>query len=353
MKRLVVASNNTHKIKEIKEMLSSFDLEVKGLKDVGIDIDVEETGETFIENALIKARAIKKVVKDDLVLSDDSGLMVDALDGKPGVYSARFAGEHGNDKKNNEKLIECMKGIEEKDRGAKFVCAIALITNTGEEITIEGEVKGYITKEYEVIESKDREKLFIKTFLKERNINFKRSIKTKREFPTHILFQSIIEKLGLRKLNHKSYQELADLYNFHEEQQWIPFKNTKETLEAISNNKNLKIGVLSNHPNHNTIENVLKKYELYHFFDIVVTSAKFGMRKPDPQIFHYTMKKMGLKDPNLCLVIGDEYADIMGGNRAGLKTILYKRMIRFPFEQEIKINDYIEINDISEILDHI
>ncbi len=208
-------------------------------------------------------------------------------------------------------------------------------------------------KEYKVIENQDTEKLFINTFIKERNSNFKNSIKTKREFPTHILFHSIFKKLGLRSLSHERYQELADLYHFHEEQQWIPLKNTKKTLETLTNIKDLKIGVLSNHPNHNTIENLLKKYDLYHFFNIVVTSAKFGMRKPDPGIFHYTIKQMGLKDPSLCLIIGDEYADIMGGYRAGLKTILYKRTIRFPFEQEIKINDYIEINDISEILNHI
>jgi HAD superfamily hydrolase (TIGR01509 family) len=208
-------------------------------------------------------------------------------------------------------------------------------------------------KEYKVIENKDTEKLFVNTFIRERNSNFKNSIKTKREFPTHIIFHSIIEKLGLRKLDHERYQELADLYHSHEEQQWIPLENTKKTLEILSNHKNLKMAVLSNHPNHKTIENLLMKYDLYHFFDIVVTSAKFGMRKPDPRIFLYTIKQMGLKDPSLCLIIGDEYADIIGGHRAGLKTILYKRMIRFPFEKEIKINDYIEISDISEILNHI
>ena len=208
-------------------------------------------------------------------------------------------------------------------------------------------------KEYKVIENNDTEKLFIDKFNRERSSNFKNSIKTKREFPTHIIFHSIIEKLGLRKLDHEHYQELADLYHYHEEQQWIPLENTKKTLEILSNHKNLKMAVLSNHPNHKTIENLLKKYKIYHFFDTVVTSAKFGMRKPDPGIFHYTMKQMGLKDPSLCLIIGDEYADIIGGHRAGLKTILYKRMIRFPYEKEIEINDYIEINDISEILYHI
>ncbi len=208
-------------------------------------------------------------------------------------------------------------------------------------------------KEYKVIEDKDTEKNFIKTFFKERNSNFKNSIKTKQEFPTHLLFQSIIEKLGLRKLDYAHYQKLADLYHYHEEQQWIPLENTKKTLKTLSYYKNLKMGVLSNHPNHKTIENLLKKYELYHFFDIVVTSAKFGKRKPDPAIFRYTIEQMGLKDPSRCIIIGDEYADIIGGHRSGLKTILYKRMVRFPYEKEIKIKDYIEINDISEILDHI
>ncbi|MFW9930495.1 MAG: HAD family hydrolase, partial [Candidatus Thorarchaeota archaeon] len=143
------------------------------------------------------------------------------------------------------------------------------------------------------------------------------------------------------------------IYHSHEEQQWIPLKNTRKTLEILIKNKNLKIAVLSNHPNHNSIENMLKKYKLLKYFDVIVTSAKFGKRKPDPKIFLYTIEKMGLTDPNSCFVVGDEYADIMGGHRAGLKPILFERKVKFPFEQEIKIKDYIKVKDITEILNYL
>ncbi|MFD3158134.1 XTP/dITP diphosphatase [Haloimpatiens sp. FM7330] len=144
MKKLVVASNNAHKIEEIKHILSKFDMEVLSLKEVGINIDIEETGITFMENAYIKASEIYKIVEDAMVLADDSGLMVDALEGAPGVYSARFAGEHGNYKKNNEKLLEMLQGIKEEERGAKFVCAMVLIVDSERVVKVEGEIKGRI-----------------------------------------------------------------------------------------------------------------------------------------------------------------------------------------------------------------
>ncbi|KEH98480.1 nucleoside-triphosphate diphosphatase [Clostridium botulinum C/D str. BKT12695] len=144
MKKLIVASNNQHKIEEIKEMLKEFNLDVISLKEAGINIDVEENGVTFAENAHIKASEIFKIVKDSMVLADDSGLMVEALNGEPGVYSARYAGEHGNDKKNNEKLLSKLKGIKFEDRKAKFICAMELIVDENTSIKVEGEVKGYI-----------------------------------------------------------------------------------------------------------------------------------------------------------------------------------------------------------------
>ncbi|WP_035288819.1 XTP/dITP diphosphatase [Clostridium sp. KNHs214] len=146
MKRLVVASNNEHKIEEIKNILSKFDLEVLSLKEVGINIDIEETGTTFMENAYIKASEIYKIVEDAMVLADDSGLMVNALGGAPGVYSARFAGEHGNYKKNNEKLLEMLKGIKYEDRKGKFVCAMVLILGEDRTIKVQGEVNGFIVE---------------------------------------------------------------------------------------------------------------------------------------------------------------------------------------------------------------
>ena len=147
MKKLIVASNNQHKIEEIKEMLKEFNLDVISLKEAGIDIDVEENGTTFAENAHIKAYEIFKIVKDAMVLADDSGLMVEALNGEPGVYSARYAGEHGNDKKNNEKLLSKLKKFKFEDRKAKFVCAMELIIDEARTIAVQGEVKGYILEE--------------------------------------------------------------------------------------------------------------------------------------------------------------------------------------------------------------
>jgi XTP/dITP diphosphohydrolase len=147
MKKLIVASNNEHKIQEIKQMLKEFPFEVVSLKEAGIDVEVEETGTTFEENSYIKAMEIYKLTKDCLVLSDDSGLEVDALDGAPGVYSARFAGEHGNSKKNNEKLVELLKGKPFEERKARFVCVLVLIVDSEKIISVRGEVEGYIAKQ--------------------------------------------------------------------------------------------------------------------------------------------------------------------------------------------------------------
>ena len=149
---LIVASNNAHKINELKEMLSGLPFEVLSLKDAGIDIDVEENGTTFKENAYIKAKTIYDYCHDKYknvkVLADDSGLMVDALGGAPGVYSARFAGEHGNSEKNNEKLLKLLQGKKQEERKAKFACALVLILDENETIEVEGRTEGFITEEY-------------------------------------------------------------------------------------------------------------------------------------------------------------------------------------------------------------
>ena len=149
MKKFILASNNQKKIKEIKEILKDLNLNVKSLKDENIDIDVIEDGKTFKENANKKAREIKDYLntrgeKDFVVMADDSGLEVDYLNGEPGVYSARYSGEHGNDEKNNEKLLLKLKGIPKNDRGAKFVCHLTLINSEGKTLDIRGEVKGRI-----------------------------------------------------------------------------------------------------------------------------------------------------------------------------------------------------------------
>lgn len=152
MKRLVIASNNEGKIKEIKRVLASLPVEVLSLKDMGLDIEVEEDGLTFEDNAKKKSVEIyKELIRRNesnfIVMSDDSGLEVDYLNGEPGVFSARYAGEHGNDKKNNEKLLLNLAGVSDDNRKARFVCQLALINEKNEYRTVRGTVDGYILEE--------------------------------------------------------------------------------------------------------------------------------------------------------------------------------------------------------------
>ena len=152
MKRLILASNNKNKIKEMQEILRELNIEVKSLENENINIDVVEDGKTFEENAKKKAKEIyefllKRGDENFIVLADDSGLTVDYLKGEPGIYSARYAGEHGNDKKNNDKLLKKLSGVYKENRGAKFICQLALFTDRGEYFKVTGEVNGYIIEE--------------------------------------------------------------------------------------------------------------------------------------------------------------------------------------------------------------
>lgn len=143
---IVVASNNLHKIKEIKEILTQYN--ILSLEDIGFKDEIEENGKTFKENALIKAQTIHKYLKESgkeyLVLADDSGLCVDALDGAPGVYSARYAGTHGDEQANRDKLLKKLEG---KERTAYFNCTIAIVYPNGEYQIYEGKTYGKITTE--------------------------------------------------------------------------------------------------------------------------------------------------------------------------------------------------------------
>ncbi len=139
---VVVASNNLHKISEIKAMLNGFFSDFYTMRDLGINIDIEETGTTFYENARIKAKTIAEMT-GKIALGDDSGLMVDALDGAPGVYSARYAGDAHSDKDNVELLLKNMQNTQ--NRRAKFVTCLVLYYPDGREIVAVGESLGYIT----------------------------------------------------------------------------------------------------------------------------------------------------------------------------------------------------------------
>lgn len=140
--KLVVATGNKNKLKEIAEIFVEFD--VVSQKEMGFDVDVEETGVTFAENALIKARAAAQAL-GCMALADDSGICVDALGGAPGVYSARYCGEHGDDQANRDLLLKNMQGVE--NRKAHFACAIAVVYPDGKEIVVEGYTYGTILHE--------------------------------------------------------------------------------------------------------------------------------------------------------------------------------------------------------------
>ena len=144
--KIIAATQNKGKIKEIREIFAPLGFEVISQSEAGIDIDVEETGETFEENALLKARAVYELCHLP-VIADDSGLCVDALFGAPGVYSARYAGEGASDSDKIAKLLQELEGKE--NRNAKFISSIVMIFEDGREFTASGEVPGLILKEPE------------------------------------------------------------------------------------------------------------------------------------------------------------------------------------------------------------
>ncbi|MCK4385292.1 MAG: XTP/dITP diphosphatase [candidate division Zixibacteria bacterium] len=144
--KIVLATNNTHKIEEIKDILSGPQLEILTLNDFKDFPKIEETGKTLEENAILKAKVIYQFTKV-ISLADDSGLEVDALSGAPGVRSSRFAGKHCSYKDNNVKLLSLMKNIPWEKRGATFVCVVAIAKDVDNIKTVRGEVRGIITTE--------------------------------------------------------------------------------------------------------------------------------------------------------------------------------------------------------------
>lgn len=140
----LIATHNMKKRDELQRILSPLGVHVLTADEAGVDLtDIEETGTTFEENALLKARSGCKEGKMPCI-ADDSGLCVDALDGAPGVYSARFAGEHGNDDKNNEKLLSLLSDVPPEKRTARFVSTVACVFPDGRELVVRGECEGKI-----------------------------------------------------------------------------------------------------------------------------------------------------------------------------------------------------------------
>ena len=145
MKNVIIASNNAHKVSEIKTALNFEGWTFQTLRQAGIESDPVEDAETFEGNARIKARAAWQACGGRYaVLADDSGLEVDALGGAPGVYSSRYAGEDGNDAANNDKLFRELEGVEPQDRTARFVCTLVFIDEDGSETVSRGTIEGRI-----------------------------------------------------------------------------------------------------------------------------------------------------------------------------------------------------------------
>ncbi len=143
MQKIVVASNIAGKLREIRSILEPFGFETLSQKQVGYELDVEETGTTFQENAAIKAQAVFDALHC-AVIADDSGLVVDALDGAPGIYSHRFAGADATDAQRNNKLLEMLKDMPTEKRMAHFICAICYMDENGKQHFFEGKCEGII-----------------------------------------------------------------------------------------------------------------------------------------------------------------------------------------------------------------
>ncbi|KGR83329.1 XTP/dITP diphosphatase [Lysinibacillus odysseyi] len=145
MKQVVIATKNRGKAKDFEALFTPLGYEVVTMFDVAPDMEIEETGTTFEENAVLKAETLSKAL-GTIVIADDSGLAVDALDGAPGVYSARYAGDH-DDEANIVKVLENLKGVPEEERTARFMCALAIAGPELETTTVFGSCEGVILEE--------------------------------------------------------------------------------------------------------------------------------------------------------------------------------------------------------------
>ena len=143
MKRIIFATGNAGKMKEIREIMADLDVEIVSMKEAGVDVEIVENGSSFEENAVIKARTIMEHT-GELVLADDSGLEIDYLNGEPGIYSARYMGEDTSYHIKNNNLISRLEGVEDEKRTARFVCVIAAAFPDGEILTVRDTVEGRI-----------------------------------------------------------------------------------------------------------------------------------------------------------------------------------------------------------------
>lgn len=146
-RRIVFATGNENKMTEIRMILSDLGMPVYSMKELGVEADIVEDGISFEENAEIKARAVSRLLPNDIVLADDSGLEIDYLDKAPGIYSARFAGEDTSYDVKNCILLDKLEGVPDEERTARFVCAVAAAFPDGTVETVRGTIEGSIAKE--------------------------------------------------------------------------------------------------------------------------------------------------------------------------------------------------------------
>lgn len=149
MYKIIFATGNEGKMKEIREILDGLTflgekVQILSMKEAGIDIDIIEDGITFEENAMIKARAVAGAAKEAIVLADDSGLVIDYLNGEPGIYSARYLGKDTSYRVKNANLVQRLEGVPDEKRSARFVCAIAAVLPDGRELSTRGTIEGRI-----------------------------------------------------------------------------------------------------------------------------------------------------------------------------------------------------------------
>ena len=149
MYKIIFATGNEGKMKEIREILDGLTflgekVQILSMKEAGIDVDIIEDGTTFEENAMIKARAVAGAAKEAIVLADDSGLVIDYLNGEPGIYSARYLGKDTSYRVKNANLVQRLEGVPDEKRSARFVCAIAAVLPDGRELSTRGTIEGRI-----------------------------------------------------------------------------------------------------------------------------------------------------------------------------------------------------------------
>ena len=158
MKKILFATTNEGKMREIRMIMEGSGYEITSLKDAGIKVDIDENGSTFEENALIKANALRPYT-DDIILADDSGLEVDYLNKEPGVHSARYMGEDTSYDIKNQSIIDRLDGVEGNDRSARFVCVIAASFPDGHTAVTRGTIEGVIAKTPAEISAEEKNKI--------------------------------------------------------------------------------------------------------------------------------------------------------------------------------------------------